>query len=100
MIFRGNRVRASEALAIGLVNSVMPDADLLDGAMIILKEICRNGPFSVRLVKSIIDAGFDVDLNNACRMELDAFALCFSTNDQDEGMGAFLEKRAPRFQGR
>jgi enoyl-CoA hydratase len=52
------------------------------------------------MAKEIIDAGSDVDLKNACLMERDAFALCFSTEDQKEGMSAFVEKREAQFKGK
>ncbi|MBW1679593.1 MAG: enoyl-CoA hydratase/isomerase family protein, partial [Deltaproteobacteria bacterium] len=50
-----------------------------------------------RLAKSAIDSGYDVDLTNGCHMERDSFALCFSHQDQKEGIGAFLGKRKPKF---
>lgn len=100
MIFTGNRVPAAEALAIGLANRVVPAADLIAETTALAKQICSRGPFSLKLAKEVIDAGFDVDLKNACLIERDAFALCFTTEDQKEGMGAFLEKRSPVFKGR
>lgn len=100
MIFTGNKVPATEALAIGLVNRVVPATDLVAETTTLMKQICSRGPFSLKLAKEVIDAGFDVDLRNACLIERDAFALCFTTEDQKEGMGAFLEKRQPVFKGR
>jgi len=52
------------------------------------------------LAKSVIDAGHDIDLGSACASERNAFAKCFSTEDQKEGMTAFLEKRPPEFKGK
>lgn len=100
LIFTGDRVRAEEALAIGLVNRVFPWDSLLAESRELLGRICSRGPLSLRLAKEIIDAGYDIDLPNACLMERDAFALCFSTEDQKEGMGAFVEKREARFKGK
>lgn len=100
MIFTGNKVPAAEALSIGLANRVVPAGDLMAETIALVKQICSRGPFSLRLAKEVIDAGFDVDLRNACLIERDAFALCFTTDDQKEGMGAFLEKRPPVFKGR
>lgn len=100
MIFTGNRVKSDEAFAIGLVNRVVPAVDLISEASALLKQICAKGPFCLKLAKEVIDAGYDVDLKNACLIERDAFALCFTTEDQKEGMGAFLEKRPPQFKGR
>ncbi|MCM2359095.1 MAG: enoyl-CoA hydratase-related protein [Geobacteraceae bacterium] len=100
MIFTGARIRAREALDIGLVNRLAPEADLLPQAAALLKKICSRGLLSLKLAKEVIDAGYDVDLRNACLMERDAFAVCFSTEDQKEGMTAFVEKREARFKGR
>ncbi|HEY6873531.1 MAG TPA: enoyl-CoA hydratase-related protein [Geobacteraceae bacterium] len=100
MIFTGDRVDAREALRIGLVNRLYADDELLPQAAAMLKKICGRGLLSLKLAKEIIDAGSDVDLKNACLMERDAFAVCFSTEDQKEGMTAFMEKRPPQFRGR
>jgi enoyl-CoA hydratase len=100
MIFTGERLTAGEAHAIGLVNRVLADDALLPDAIALMKSIASRGGLSLRMAKEIIDGGYDVDLRNACLMERDAFALCFSTEEQKEGMTAFLEKRPARFQGR
>jgi enoyl-CoA hydratase len=100
LIFTGNEIGADEAFAIGLANRVYPAESLLAESIKLMKTICSRGPFSLRLGKEIIDAGYDIDLANACLMERDAFALCFTTEDQKEGMGAFVEKRQARFKGK
>jgi enoyl-CoA hydratase len=100
MIFTGCRVDGEEAFEIGLVNRLMPLESLRAEAVALMKGICGFGPLSLRMGKEIIDAGYDIDLANACLMERDAFALCFSTEDQKEGMGAFVEKRKAHFTGR
>ncbi len=100
IIFTGDPVKAEEAFAIGLANRLYDSDSLLSEAQTLAKRICSRGPFSLRLGKEIIDAGYDIDLANACMMERDAFALCFSTEDQKEGMGAFVEKREARFRGK
>ena len=100
MIFTGDRVGAQEALAIGLVNRLFPAAELRAQATSLMQKICSRGLLSLKLAKEIIDAGYDVDLRNACLMERDAFAVCFATEDQKEGMTAFVEKREARFIGR
>lgn len=100
IIFSGDPVTSEDAYAIGLVNRLFSPDSLLSEATELMKRICSWGPLSLRLGKEIIDAGYDIDLANACLMERDAFALCFSTEDQKEGMGAFVEKRAARFKGR
>lgn len=100
MVFTGERVTAEQAYAIGLVNRLVSDDLLLTETVALLKSICSRGVLSLRVAKEVIDAGSGVDLATACLMERDAFALCFATNDQKEGMRAFMEKREPRFTGR
>jgi enoyl-CoA hydratase len=100
MVFTGAAVPAEEAHAIGLVNRLVPPESLRAEALGLMKSIASLGPLSLSLGKEIIDAGYDVDLANACLMERDAFALCFSTEDQKEGMGAFVEKRKAHFKGK
>jgi len=100
LIYTGQGINARVACAIGLVNRIFPDASLLDGAVDIMKEICVHSPISLRLAKAVIDTGSETDLTNACRIELDAFASCFSSEDRKEGMSAFLEKRRPNFTGK
>lgn len=99
IVFSGDDVTAAEAYAIGLANRLFSPDILVSEAVGMMKKICSRGPLSLRLGKEIIDAGYDIDLANACLMERDAFALCFSTEDQKEGMGAFVEKRTARFKG-
>ncbi len=100
MVFTGMTVTAAEAAAMRLVNRVYSSAELDTGALALLGTICSRGRYSLRLAKEVIDAGADVNLAAGCLMERDAFAVCFSTEDQKEGMGAFVEKRKARFKGR
>jgi enoyl-CoA hydratase len=83
-----------------LVAELAPRVDVVARAEAILRKILENGPIAVRLAKTVIDRGVNMDLEAAASLELDAFALTFSTSDQKEGMKAFLEKRKPSFQGR
>ena len=100
MIFSGERISVAQARSIGLVSRVVSDDLLLSETVALVKNICSRGLLSLRVAKEVIDAGAGVDLATACLMERDAFALCFSTDDQKEGMRAFMEKREPRFTGR
>ncbi|NOZ86467.1 MAG: enoyl-CoA hydratase/isomerase family protein [Deltaproteobacteria bacterium] len=93
----GDRIKAEEALRLGLVNRVVPHEELLDAAKAVARKIASKGAVSVRAAKRAVHAGFDTDLRNACRIERDAFALCFAAKDQKEGMAAFMEKREPNF---
>ena len=100
MIFTGAAVAADKALEIGLVNRLYDDAQLLGSARELLQGICRQGTLAIRMAKEIVDAGQGLDLKTACLMERDAFALCFATLDQREGMGSFLERRPANFKGK
>lgn len=100
LIFTGMTVTAEEAFRIRLVNRVFPAATLRQQALDLLTAICSRGLLSLKLAKEVIDAGSGIPLAAGCLMERDAFAVCFSTEDQKEGMGAFVDKRRPRFRGK
>lgn len=100
LIMTGQRIGANEALRIGLVNRVVGEGEALDAAKEIAAEISANGPLAVRLAKSAANRAHDVDLISGLEYEADQFALLFSTGDAKEGMGAFMEKRKPAFEGR
>ena len=97
LIFTGEMISAQEAKELGIVNKVFAAEELLPGVKKVATHIASKGALSLRLAKSAINSGYDVDISNACRIERDSFALCFSHQDQKEGMGAFLEKRKPKF---
>lgn len=100
LIFTGNMVKAMEAEKIGLVNKVVPQEELMDEALKMAKKIASNGQIAVKYSKAAINRGINCDLDTAVEIEKDLFGLCFATEDQEEGMSAFLEKRAPEFKGR
>lgn len=100
LVTTGRQVKADEAMRIGLVNEVVAGDQLLDAAMGHAREIAAQGPVAVRLAKEAVQRGQDLDLDNACVLESEVFGLCFATDDQREGMSAFLEKRKPAFTGR
>ena len=93
LIFTCDRIDAQEAWRIGLVNKVVPQAELLDACRAMAQRILKNGGYAVTLAKQAINAGLDMDLANGLKMEADAFGLTFATHDKQEGMTAFLEKR-------
>jgi len=99
LIFTGRDVLAEEALDIGLVSRLCRTGELAGDALALLSQICRQSPSALRLGKEVINAGADINLPAACLLERDAFAVCFATDDQKEGMGAFVEKRRPDFKG-
>jgi enoyl-CoA hydratase len=95
----GDIIDVALAKEIGLVNRVFPAEELMPAAIKTAKKIASKGRVSTRACKELINFGFDVPLDHALRMEADAFGVCFASPDQQEGMGAFLEKRKPEFKG-
>ncbi len=93
IIFTGNLVKAKEALEIDLVNHIYPSEILMEEAIKMANKIAKNAPIAVSKSKRAINDGFDIDMNRAIIIEEKEFALCFKTEDQKEGMKAFLEKR-------
>ena len=97
LIFSGNIISAEEAQKIGLVEQVVEPEELLHTAQVLAEKIVSNGSVAVSLSKQAINDGLQMDIDRGIDMEVALFALCFSTEDQKEGMSAFLEKRAPKF---
>ena len=93
LIYTARNIKADEALRIGLVNAVYPAAELLAAAEKMADTIAKNAPIAVRACKKAINEGLDVDMDEAIVIEEKLFGSCFETEDQKEGMGAFLEKR-------
>jgi enoyl-CoA hydratase len=92
-------ISAQEAKEIGLVNKVFPPDKLWEETMKTAQLIATKGKVSLRGVKECIDRGYDLDLRDGCYMEIDAFALCATSPDREDGMTAFLDKRKPEFKG-
>lgn len=99
LVMSGDMVKAPEALAMGLVNRVLPAAELLPAARKTLETIASRGPVAVEAAKRTLLAAYDQDIEEALRTEAGAFAELFATEDTREGTRAFLEKRKPQFQG-
>lgn len=99
MILTGDMIDAQEAWRIGLVNKVVPAAELQAGVRDLALKLAAKSAVALQLCKEVVQNGMEMDLANACRYEADLFALSFSTADQKEGMQAFLEKRKPVFSG-
>lgn len=99
MIYSGDLIDAEEAHRIGLINRLYPNKEALTQAEKLLEHICTRSPHAIRIGGEVVNAGYDIDLHTACMLERDAFALCFSSFDQREGMQAFLDKRPPQFKG-
>ncbi|CAN5558496.1 short-chain-enoyl-CoA hydratase [soil metagenome] len=99
LIFSARRIDAAEAKEIGLVNRVVPEGEALNAARELAAEIAANGPVAVRHAKTAANRSLDVDLISGLEYEADQFSLLFATEDAREGMGAFMEKRKPQFEG-
>jgi len=100
LVLTGEMISAARAYEIGLVNRVVPPAELMETAREIARKILAKGPVAVAAAKSSMNRGPDLDLQNACALEANAFAVTFSTEDRVEGMDAFLNKRKPEYRGR
>ncbi len=100
LTFSAHNIKADEAYRIGLVNHVYPVDQLMEAAKKIAAQIASQGTLAVGFAKYAIGKGLQVDLDSAMSIESDMFGMCCSTDDQKEGMGAFLEKRKPLFQGK
>lgn len=100
MIFTGKMISAQEAAQMGFVNQVVPAETLMETVSKTASAMASKGRFSLNQAKQTINQGLDVDLRTGCRMEIDAFALCLSSEDAAEGTRAFLEKRKPAFAGK
>lgn len=99
LCYTGDLLGAEEAKAIGLVNAVFPADALLGEARAIATRIAAQGPLAVAAAKRVMLRGEDVSLAVANELEATAFAALFGTNDQREGMRAFLDKKQATFQG-
>ena len=93
LIYTADTIDANRALEIGMVNHVVPADQLMDEAMKLAEKICKNAQKAIRASKLAIRRGMDCDISTAVSYEALAFATCFGTEDQKEGMQAFLEKR-------
>lgn len=99
LLFTGDTIDAFEALRIGLVNHVVSSEELLEFTNKIARKICFRGQIAVRFCKAAVNEGLQTDIDRGMSIEADLFGLCFSTQDQKEGMRAFIEKRKANFQG-
>jgi enoyl-CoA hydratase/carnithine racemase len=100
LILTGEIISAQEAWRVGLVNEVVPVANLLSRAEAILKQIFANAPVAIRHSLEAVNKGLETSLNEGLALEASFFGLCAGTEDKKEGTSAFLEKRAPQFRGR
>jgi enoyl-CoA hydratase len=100
LVLSGDIIDATEAYRIGLVDELVPAASLIDRAETTLNKIMANAPLSVKYTLEAVNKGLETSVAEGLLIEASLFAVCASTDDKREGTSAFLEKRAPRFQGR
>jgi enoyl-CoA hydratase len=100
MILTGAPIAADEAQRIGLVNRVVPAADLLSEARKLAAQLARNAPIAMRYIVNAVNRGSDMSFADACQYEATLFGLVASTEDMKEGTSAFLEKRKAAFKGK
>ncbi len=100
LILTGDIIDAKTAYTLGLVNMVVPSADLEAKTMEIANRIAEKSPIALQMAKEAVKLASRSNLDEGLRREVDLFALCFSSEDKDEGVNAFLEKRQPQFKGK
>lgn len=96
MLYTARNIDANEALRIGLVNAVYPQAELMDAAKKMAATIAKNAPIAVRACKKAVNEGMQVSIDKAVAIEEKLFGDCFETHDQVEGMACFLSKEKPK----
>jgi enoyl-CoA hydratase len=100
LILTGEMIDAKTAAALGLVNMVVPAADLEAKTMELANRIAEKSPIALRMAKEAVKLASRSNLDEGLRREIDLFALCFSSEDKDEGVNAFMEKRKAEFKGK
>jgi len=100
MILTGEMIDAQEAFRIGLANAVYPLAELREKTLAIANKIAEKSPIALEMAKTSVKNASRMNLREGLAQEVDLFALCFASEDKEEGVRAFLEKRKPEFKGR
>ena len=96
LLYTARNIDAAEALRIGLVNAVVPQAELLDTAVKMANNVAKNAPIAVRACKKAVNEGMQVSIDKAVEIEEKLFGDCFETHDQVEGMACFLSREKPK----
>ncbi len=96
LLYTARNIDAAEALRIGLVNAVVPQAELMDTALKMANNVAKNAPIAVRACKQAVNEGMQVSIDKAVEIEEKLFGGCFETHDQVEGMACFLSREKPK----
>ncbi len=96
LLYTARNIDAAEALRIGLVNAVVPQAELMDTAVKMANNVAKNAPIAVRACKQAVNEGMQVSIDKAVEIEEKLFGGCFETHDQVEGMACFLSREKPK----
>jgi enoyl-CoA hydratase len=100
LILTGRIIDAAEAMRIGLVTQVVPPAELTAVAEKLAKTLRTKGPLALKAAMDLVNQGHEIDFDDACRLEAQAFGVLCATEDMKEGTRAFLEKRPAAFKGK
>ncbi|MFA7380754.1 MAG: enoyl-CoA hydratase-related protein [Bacteroidia bacterium] len=100
MVLTGNFINAERALKAGLINKIVPVEVYLEEAVKLAKDIAALSPISVQLAKESVNKSYEQNLQESLYFERKNFYMCFASEDQKEGMAAFVEKRKPEFKGK
>ena len=96
LVYSALNIKADEALRIGLVNAVYPQAELMENVLKLAGKIAKNAPIAVRNCKKAINGGISLPIEKAVEVEEKLFGDCFETHDQQEGMACFLSREKPK----
>jgi enoyl-CoA hydratase/2-(1,2-epoxy-1,2-dihydrophenyl)acetyl-CoA isomerase len=100
VMMTGEKISAQSALELGLVTRVVPSEILLNKGLELARALAANAPISMRLVKQVLNKSYDLDLESVMQLETEATLECLASEDLQEGVQSFLEKRAPIYKGR
>ena len=96
----GRMIDAGEALRIGLVTQVVASSELMDAATSTAQTLLGKGPLALSVAMDVVDRGYDLGFEDACKLEATSFGVLCATEDMKEGLRAFLDKRKPSFKGK
>ncbi len=100
VMLTGEKIPAQAALEMGLVSRVVPSEMLMNEALHLAQTLATNAPISMRLIKQVLHSSYDLDLEAIMQLETDGTLECLASQDLQEGVQAFMEKRAPNYTGK